>query len=93
MSAGVGASIYDDSCYDTIFYDKEHSHDFASWVSGDSMESKYQNESVALIRETGFDYDGMVYAVICNNQTYIRKVYREEVNFVWYHSTLNIMRS
>ena len=78
VSAGVGASIYDASCYDTIFYDKELSHDFASWVSGDSMEPKYQNGSVALIRETGFDYDGMVYAVICNNQTYIKKVYRKE---------------
>ena len=39
---------------------------------------KYQNGSVALIRETGFDYDGAVYAVVCNNQTYIKRVYREE---------------
>ena len=53
-------------------------HDFASWVSGDSMEPKYQNGSVALIREIGFDYDGAVYAVVCNNQTYIKRVYREE---------------
>ncbi|KSU24637.1 hypothetical protein N42_2258 [Lactococcus lactis subsp. lactis] len=28
------------------------------------MEPKYQNGSVALIRETGFDYDGAVYAVV-----------------------------
>ena len=28
--------------------------------------------------ETGFDYDGAVYAVVCNNQTYIKRVYREE---------------
>ena len=42
------------------------------------MEPKYQNGSVALIRETGFDYDGAVYAVVCNNQTYIKRVYREE---------------
>lgn len=34
--------------------------------------------SVALIRETGFDYDGAVYSVVCNNQTYIKRVYREE---------------
>ena len=40
---------------------------------GDSMEPKYQNGSVALIRETGFDYDGAVYAVVCNNQTYIKR--------------------
>ena len=36
------------------------------------------NGSVVLIRETGFDYDGAVYAVVCNNQTYIKRVYREE---------------
>ena len=42
------------------------------------MEPKYQDGSVALIRETGFDYDGAVYAVVCNSQTYIKRVYREE---------------
>lgn len=77
MSAGIGASVYDDRNYDTVYFDEELAHDFASWVSGDSMEPKYQNGSVALIRETGFDYDGAVYAVVCNNQTYIKRVYRE----------------
>ena len=37
------------------------------------MEPKYHNGSVALIRETGFDYDGAVY----NSQTYIKRVYLE----------------
>ncbi len=78
MSAGVGDSVYDNRNYDTVYFNKELAHDFASWVSGDSMEPKYQNESVALIRETGFDYDGAVYAVVCNSQTYIKRVYREE---------------
>ena len=78
MSAGIGASVYDDRNYDTVYFNEELSHDFASWVSGDSMEPRYHNGSVALIRETGFDYDGAVYAVVCNNQTYIKRVYREE---------------
>lgn len=78
MSAGIGASVYDDQNYDTVYFSKELAHDFASWVSGDSMEPKYHNGSVALIRETGFDYDGAVYAVVCNNQTYIKRVYRED---------------
>ena len=78
MSAGIGASVYDDWNYDTVYFDEELAHDFASWVSGDSMEPKYHNGSVALIRETGFDYDGAVYAVVCNNRTYIKRVYREE---------------
>ena len=78
MSAGIGASVYDDTDYDIVYYDEELAHDFASWVSGDSMEPKYHNGSVALIRETGFDYDGAVYAVVWNFQTFIKKVYREK---------------
>jgi len=78
MSAGIGALVYDDRNFDTVYFNEELAHDFASWVSGDSMEPKYQNGSVALIRETGFDYDGAVYAVVCNSQTYIKRVYREE---------------
>ena len=78
MSAGIGASVYGDRNFDTVYFNEELAHDFASWVSGDSMEPKYQNGSVALIRETGFDYDGAVYAVVSNNQTYIKRVYREE---------------
>ena len=78
MSAGIGSSVYNDQNYDTVYFNEELTHDFASWISGDSMETKYQNGSVALIRETGFDYDGAVYAVVCNSQTYIKRVYREE---------------
>ena len=78
MSAGIGSSVYNDQNYDTVYFDEELAHDFASWISGDSMEPKYQNGSVALIRDTGFDYDGAVYAVVCNSQTYIKRVFREE---------------
>lgn len=78
MSAGIGTSVYNDHNYDTVYFNEELAYDFASWVVGDSMEPKYQNGSVALIRETEFDYDGAVYAVVCNNQTYIKRVYREE---------------
>ena len=78
MSAGIGASVYDNRNYDTVYFNEELAHDFASWVSGDSMEPKYHNDSEALIRETGFDYDGAVYAVVWNSQTFIKKVYREE---------------
>lgn len=77
LSAGVGATIYEDMDYDMVYFDKELAHDFASWIDGDSMEPTYHNGSVALIRETGFDYDGAVYAVVWNSQTYIKKVYRE----------------
>ncbi|HFH9929228.1 TPA: XRE family transcriptional regulator [Streptococcus suis] len=78
MSAGIGASVYDDKDYDTVYFDEELPHDFASWIEGDSMEPTYHNHDVALIRETGFDYDGAVYAVVWNDQTYIKKVYCEK---------------
>lgn len=78
LSAGTGFSYFDDGNYDTVFYNKDLDHDFASWVFGDSMEPKYKNGDVALIKETGFDYDGAVYAVEWDGQTYIKKVYREE---------------
>ena len=78
LSAGIGATVYDDKSFDMVYFDKGLAHDFASWISGDSMEPTYHNGSVALIRETGFDYDGAVYAVVWNSQTFIKKVYREE---------------
>ena len=37
------------------------------------MEPKYQNGSVGLIRETGFDYDGAVYAVVLQQPDLISK--------------------
>lgn len=49
MSAGIGASVYGDRNFDTVYFNEELAHDFASWVSGDSMEPKYHNGSVALI--------------------------------------------
>ena len=54
MSASIGASVYDDRNYDIVYFNEELAHDFASWVSGDSMEPKYENGSVALIREDRF---------------------------------------
>ena len=78
LSAGIGASVYGDLDYDVVYYNEELPHDFASWVEGNSMGPTYQNGEVALIRETGFDYDGAVYAVVWDSQTYIKKVYREE---------------
>lgn len=78
LSAGTGFSYFNDGNFDTVFHDKDLDHDFASWVFGDSMEPKYKNGEVVLIKETGFDYDGAVYAVDWDGQTYIKKVYREE---------------
>lgn len=74
LSAGIGATIYDDKNFDTVYFVKQLAHDFASWISEDSMEPTYHNGCVVLIRETGFDYDGGVYVVVWNPQTIIMKV-------------------
>lgn len=78
LAAGNGYSYFNDGNYDTVFYNKDLDHDFASWVFGDSMEPKYMNGEVVLIKETGFDYDGAIYAVDWDGQTYIKKVYKEK---------------
>lgn len=77
LSAGSGFSYYNDGNYDTVFYEEELDHDFASWIFGDSMNPVYLSGEVALIKQTCFDYDGAVYAVDWDGQTYIKKVYRE----------------
>lgn len=76
MSAGIGSSVYNDQDYDTVYFDEELTHDFALWVSGDSMEPKYQDGSVALSKD-GIDYDGSIYAIVCNNKSCIKRVWRE----------------
>lgn len=77
LSAGTGYGYTEDRNYDTVYFDKDIAHDLASWVYGDSMEPKFVDGSVALIRDTGWDYDGAIYAVDWDGQTYIKKVYRE----------------
>lgn len=79
LSAGPGQSFYDEVETTTVYSDEEFTgFDIATWISGTSMQPTYLDGEVALIRETGFDYDGAVYALIWNGNTYIKKLYREE---------------
>lgn len=78
LSAGNGYDYMEDRNYDVVFFNKDIDHDFASWVYGDSMEPKFLDGSVALIKDTGFDYDGAIYAVDWDGQSYIKKVYKEK---------------
>lgn len=80
LSAGTGFTYFNDGNYDEVFYDERLDHDFASWVFGDSMEPTYLNGDVVLIKQTGFDYDGAVYAVDWNGETYLKRVFREDDN-------------
>ena len=78
LSAGLGSFYYEDYEFDTVYFDKDISYDIASWIDGDSMEPKYHSGDVALIKKTGYDFDGLVYAVVYNEETYIKKVFLEE---------------
>lgn len=79
LSAGPGQNLYDEYATETVYSTQECSgYDIAAWVRGTSMEPKYLDGEVALIRETGFDYDGAVYALVWKGQTYIKKLFREE---------------
>ncbi len=78
LSAGTGYDYDGNGSYDVAYSDKEIDYDFASWVFGDSMLPDYPNGDVALIKVCPFDYDGDVYAVDWDGQSYIKKVYKEE---------------
>lgn len=78
LSAGTGYDYDGNGSYDVAYSDKEIDYDFASWVFGDSMLPDYPNGDVALIKVCPFDYDGDVYAVDWDGQSYIKKIYKEE---------------
>lgn len=78
LSAGLGVFYEDNYESDIVFHDREINYDIASYIKGDSMTPKYIDGDVALIERTGFRYDGLVYAVVFNEETFIKKVYVEE---------------
>ncbi|HFI0226773.1 TPA: XRE family transcriptional regulator [Streptococcus suis] len=82
LSAGLGEGFFDEYETETVYSDEEqYAYDIAAWISGNSMEPVYQDGEVALIRASGFDYDGAVYALSWNGSVYIKKLYREVDGF------------
>ncbi|HEM4148106.1 TPA: helix-turn-helix transcriptional regulator [Streptococcus suis] len=82
LSAGPGQGYYDEYSTETVYSDEEFSgYDIATWIKGTSMEPAYPDGDVALIRATGFDYDGAVYALSWNSSVYIKKLYRTDGGF------------
>ncbi|WP_409374365.1 XRE family transcriptional regulator [Streptococcus suis] len=82
LSAGPGEGLYDEFETETVYSEDEYTgFDIATWISGNSMEPVYKDGEVALIRSTGFDYDGAVYALNWNGSLYIKKLYREVDGF------------
>ncbi|MFS9029870.1 XRE family transcriptional regulator [Streptococcus anginosus] len=82
LSAGLGESFFGEFETETVYSEEEqYGYDIAAWIKGDSMEPVYLDGEVALIRASGFDYDGAVYALSWNDSVYIKKLYREENGF------------
>ena len=82
LSAGLGVSLFDEYETETVYSDEEQlGYDIAAWISGKSMEPIYQDGEVALIRSSGFDYDGAVYALSWKDSVFIKKLYREKEGF------------
>lgn len=82
LSVGLGEFLFDEYETETVFSDEEQlGYDIATWISGKSMEPIYQDGEVALIRSSGFDYDGAVYALSWNDSVFIKKLYREKEGF------------
>lgn len=82
LSAGLGESLFDEYETETVYSDEEQlGYDIAAWISGKSMEPIYQDGEVALIRSSGFDYDGAVYALSWKDSVFIKKLYRENEGF------------
>ena len=78
LSAGTGYSYFNDGDYTLTYSTENISHDFASWVVGDSMEPELPNGDVVLITQSTNLDDGDIYAVEFNEQTYVKKVYRHK---------------
>lgn len=82
LSAGLGESLFDEYETETVYSGEEQlGYDIAAWISGKSMEPIYQDGEVALIRSSGFDYDGAVYALSWKDSVFIKKLYREKEGF------------
>ena len=83
LSAGTGFGYTDDVSYSTVYWHEELKYDFATWISGNSMEPDFLNGEVVLIKKQDqADYEGQVCAVDWDGNSYIKKVYREEDGLV-----------
>ena len=81
LSAGYGNGYTDEQETYTVFWDKDVRYDYAAEVEGNSMEPKYHNGDIALIRKTHTnDYDGCVCVIddIANQRVYIKKIHIED---------------
>lgn len=82
LAAGLGNGFTDEFSKETVYSDKQFTgFDIAAWIDGDSMEPVYHSGEVALIKTSGFDYDGDIYAISWDERVFIKKLYRADRGF------------
>ena len=83
LSAGYGNGYTDEQETYTVFWDKDVRYDYAAEIEGDSMEPKFHDGDIALIRKTHVnDYDGCVCVIddVANQRVYIKKIHIEDTH-------------
>ena len=83
LSAGYGNGYTDEQETYTVFWDKDVRYDYAAEIEGDSMEPKFHDGDIALIRKTHVnDYDGCVCVVddVANQRVYIKRIHIEDTH-------------
>ena len=83
LSAGYGNGYTDEQETYTVYWDNDVRYDYAAEVEGNSMEPKYHNGDIALIRKTHVnDYDGCVCVIddVANQRVYIKRIHIEDTH-------------
>ena len=83
LSAGYGNGYTDEQETYTVFWDKDVRYDYAAEIEGDSMEPKFHDGDIALIRKTHVnDYDGCVSVIddVANQRVYIKRIHIEDTH-------------
>ncbi|MDO4666964.1 MAG: S24 family peptidase [Streptococcus sp.] len=62
---------------DIVWFNQELDYDIALWLRTDSLEPKYPQNSVVLIKKTHFEFAGAIYAIDYDGQTIIKRVFND----------------
>ena len=84
LAAGVGYSYGADTTTETMYTDRTDlkAYDYATLVSGDSMEPKFHDGDVVLIQQGYDNVNGGIYAVDYDGKSFLKRVYVENGSFV-----------
>lgn len=84
LAAGIGYAYSDDTTANIMHTDRSDLkvYDYASLVSGDSMEPKFYDGDVVLIQQGYDNINGGIYAVDYDGKSFLKRVYVENGSFV-----------